>query len=141
VHIIKPTSDQTIIFDDSEILILNNQYITKKQRFVIAIFGILIAASGIIFHYKDETIFFFTSYILLFIVWGSYFITYLIKKKDPELIKYKDLSRIEVTSYRKKNILKLYISNTAKPFRIITKHLDIELINFLKNKNLISFDK
>lgn len=136
MYVIKSTSDENILFDEKEILILNNQYITKQQRFIIAIIGILIAIIGIIFHYREETLFFFIAYILLLVVWGGYFIGYLIKKKDPEIIKYDELTKIEVKSSGRKIIIKLFIKDRSDPFKITTKQIDENFIEFLKKMNL-----
>ena len=140
MRIIKSTKDQTILFDDSEILIFNTQNISRQQQFVIAIFGILIAIAGIIFHVKDETIFFFVSYLVLLTVWGSYFISYLVRKKDPNFIKYNELSKIEVLPEEKISTFKLYFKDQSKPLKFYTKELDVNCVEFLKHKNLISFD-
>lgn len=138
MRIIKSTKDHTILFDDSEILIFNTQYISRKQRFVIAIFGIVIAIAGIIFHIKDQSLFFFGSYLILLIVWGSYFVSYLVRKKDPELIKYDELSRVEVLSHEKSSTIKFHFKNQSRPLKYKTKNLDVDFIEFLKGKNLIS---
>ena len=140
MRIVKSTKDQTILFDDSEILIFNTQYISRKQRFVIAIFGIVIAIAGIIFHVKDETLFFFASYLVLLIVWGSYFILYLVRKKDPNLVKYSELSKIEAISHGKISTIKLFFKDQSRPLKFKTKDLDVNCVEFLKHKNLIAFD-
>lgn len=137
MRIIKSTNDQTILFDDSEILIFNTQNISRQQRFIIAIFGILIAIAGIFFHLQDETVFFFLSYLVLLFVWGTYFVSYLVRKKDPEIIKYNELSKVEVLSQEKKSTIKLYFKNKSIPLKYKTKKLDVDIIQFLKNKNLI----
>ena len=63
MYLLKSTTGQTILFDDGEISFFNNPYITKQQRFIIAIFGIVIAVIGLFFHIKDKHLLFLIAYL------------------------------------------------------------------------------
>ena len=137
MYLLKSTTGQTILFDDGEISFFNNPYITKQQRFIIAIFGIVIAVIGLFFHIKDKHLLFLIAYLILFLVWGSYFIMYLIKNKDPEIIKYSEISGIDLKQGDKVSIMKISYDNNSKTYKIKTTQLEKDLVKFLDSKRLL----
>jgi hypothetical protein len=138
MHLIKSTTGQNILFDQDEILILNNPRITREQRLFNAIFLIVIASAGIILNLSGEMLFSLIAFSLMLVYGVGYFSIYFVfNKEDPAQIKYEEIDGIEIKLNSKSVVLRVNYNYKSKSYKIKTKQLDPEILNFLERKNLV----
>ncbi len=136
MYLLKTLSDTVVVFEEDNLLFLNQKNPLKRERLALALVMILFACFELSLKPPNQYGFSFFSWILLLVVWIVYFFYYLLKRDYPDKLSYSEIIKVRILHRKKIFEIEIYDSQKRRPLRLSTDSLDEKWIALLEEKKI-----